>query len=182
MTHHTNTRLLVALLFTISFLAPPGTADANQVYNACGKKWFKKAQGLPQEQLDWTLKGRTATLTKDLDGDGGIDTLTVQSTATFRDCDLEKTWNKKETTVRIDYADGKSKVFYWIDGGLVQSLKSYRGLSRILVVGVDARGKTTNRWVETGRASATAPAILSVDSDPPPDTAEAEAFQIASIQ
>ncbi len=68
---------LLALLAVAGVLAASTPSGANQVFKACGKKWLRQVEKLPPEQLAWLLETRFTEITKDLDGDGAVDTLTL---------------------------------------------------------------------------------------------------------
>lgn len=142
-----TSRVLVALVATVGFLVAT-SVRANQVYKACGKKWARQAAKLPPDQLAWLMEQRAAELDRDLDGDGLADHLIMTSTPSFRGCDVKGSWQKKETTLRIEYGDGRSQLFHWIGEHLVESLRLHPATGRILVAGVDVEGAKASRWVD----------------------------------
>ena len=162
-------RLLLAwLVVGAAVMAAPATVRANQVYKACGKKWVRQAAKLEAEKVTWMMQARAAQMTRDLDGDGRADTLVMTNTPSFRSCDVKQRWDDKETTLRIEYATGKTQIFHWISPQLVEEMSLYAMQGRILVTGSDAAGTTVSRWVDYRGASrepspargATGPAAL----------------------
>ncbi len=139
---------IVPLAVAVALLLIPAAADANQVFKVCGKSWLKQTKKLTLEQLEWRMQQRAAEVQQDLDGDGLLDTLVLTNWPSYRDCDLKKTWHKKEVTLRIEYGHGKVKIVDWIDDQLVERMKVYSELGKILVVGIDSTGKAKNRWVQ----------------------------------
>lgn len=172
---------LFALLFALAgLLAASAPCDANQVYKRCGKKWLRQAKNLTPAQLSWLLEERSAELTRDLDGDGTADTLSMTSTPSYRSCDLKNTWSQKENTIRIDYGNGKRKIFHWIGGQLVSAMKLHPSTGRMLVVGIDAGGQPTSRWLEYQRGAEPPPERALAEIRPAADPA-AETLRVASL-
>ncbi len=149
-------RRLAVLLFVAVALTFAARSEANQVYKDCGQKWLKQAKKLQPEELAWMLEKRTAEVVKDLDGDGTDDTVTMTNTPSFRNCEVRSSWSRKETTIRIEYGNGKIGIFYWIDGQLTETVKLYPALGRLLLSGSDAGGRAISRWVEYRSAEAPA--------------------------
>ncbi len=174
------TRLLAGLIAVAGMLAVATDSGANQVYKSCGRKWLKQAQKLPAEQLSWMLEARSTELTKDLDGDGVADTLIMTNTPSYRNCDPGSSWDKKETTIRIEYGNGKAQVFYWINSQRVERIIFYGGVGRFLVAGVDFQGEESSRWVEYRRVENPMPqsALAKIQ----PSAEPAERLRIASLQ
>ena len=156
-------RLLVWALAAAAALALPADALANQVYKACGPKWLRKAGKLTAEQKSWLIEQRAAEHTVDIDGDGAADTIRMTSMPSFRDCEIRKNWNLKETTVRIEFGNGRTQLFYWINGGLAERMKIVPGIGRILVSGVDAEGRQLSKWVDYRRKARPRPETLVAD-------------------
>lgn len=129
-------------------------ARANKVYKACGNKWAKLVAKLPQEKVAWMMEHRSAELRRDVDGDGREDRITLQSGPSFRSCDVRGSWDQKETSVRIELTGGKTRLYHWINGQLVETVKIYPTLGKMLVTGHDARGEPVSKWVEIGRTPA----------------------------
>lgn len=190
MKYDTNTRTLsrplrrarrLAVLFSIAVaLTFAAHSEANQVYKNCGQKWIKQAKKLQPEELAWMLEQRTAEVVKDLDGDGVDDTVTMTNTPSFRNCEVRSSWSRKETTIRIEYGNGKVGVFYWIDGQLTETVKLYPALGRLLLSGSDADGRAISRWVEY--RSTEAPATESLIADAAPAESRTEAgLKLASL-
>ena len=141
----------------LSVLASPGALRGQEVAKACGPKWAKKAATLDAEQLNWMLARVAVKVTRDLDGDGELDTITLSNTPSFRSCDVRATWDQRETQLDIEYTTGKKQRFHWIRNQRIERLKLYREIGRILIVGVDANGAPNNKWVDYGQ---TVPALL----------------------
>ena len=98
----------------------------------------------------------------------------------YRNCDLKKTWNKKEVTIRIEYGHGKTRIIDWMGEQLVESLKVYAAAGRILVVGVDSHGEANNRWVRYRDVEVPSPAtVIAAQGD---RAGETDALQLASLQ
>lgn len=147
-----STRLPMKLLqlsaLLLAVLAAARAAQADPVAKACGQKWVAKAMRLEPQQIAWMLEERNAEMSADLDRDGRPDSLTLASHANFRSCEVKKVWAEKESSLRIDYATGKAMVFHWLGTGLVQQLKIYPELGRILVVGLDEQGRQASKWLQ----------------------------------
>ncbi len=141
-------RLLCWLVAGAALMVAPSALWANQVYKACGKKWVRQVSKLDAEKRAWMMEGRNAQVTADLDGDGRPDSIVMTNTPSFRDCDVKRHWDRRETTVRIEYGNGKKQVFFWISGQLVEEMSLFRDNGRILMVGFDAQGQQHSRWVE----------------------------------
>ena len=158
-----STRSTLKLLSLVAALAAPQALHADTVAKACGKKWVARAMRLDPQQIAWLLEERNAEMSADLDGDGRPDSLRLASHANFRSCEVKKVWAEKESSLRIEYATGRSKLFHWFGAGLVEQLKIYPELGRILVVGVDERGNQASKWLRYRTPVATpgaeAPAI-----------------------
>ncbi len=152
--------LLAPLFLGAALLMVPAEAGANQVFKPCKKDWVKQTMKLSPEQLAWRLKERTAEVRQDLDGDGLIDTLVLTNWPSYRNCDLKKTWHKKEVTIRIEYGHGKTRIIDWIGDQLVDQLKVYASIGKILVVAVDSQGQKGNRWVQYRSVEAAPPAPM----------------------
>ncbi len=180
--------LRLAVLLTAA-LAAARAADANPVAKACGQKWVAKAMRLEPQQIAWLLEERNATMSSDLDRDGRPDSLTMASHANYRSCDVKKVWAEKETHLRIEYATGKAMVFHWLGTGLVEQLKIYPELGKILVVGLDQQGRPASKWLQyrdattEPRPTPPAPPIETTVAEAPAITAEpaTEIAQIASL-
>ncbi len=170
---------LASLLLSAALLMVPAGAGANQVFKQCKKDWVKQTKKLSPEQLSWRVKQRTAEVRQDLDGDGLIDTLMLTNWPSYRDCDLKKTWHKKEITIRIEYGHGKTRIVDWIGDQLVEQLKVYATSGRILVVAIDSHGQANNRWVQY-RDVEEAPPVTAVAM--PDANAGAAAIHLASLQ
>lgn len=170
----------IAWLLAAAALLLSPAADANQVFKDCRKSWVKQTQKLSPDQLAWRLQQRFAEMQRDLDGDGLLDTLTLTNWPSYRDCDLKKTWQKKEVTLKIEFGHGKTRIYDWIDDQLVEKMKVYVAKGKILVVAVDSRGKPNNRWVQYRKAEDPLPGTLLAETrgDPP----KAAALRIASVQ
>ncbi len=173
--------VLTLLLAGLGALIAPSSASANQVFKACGKGWLAKAKKLEPQKLTWLMQKRTLELAADLDADGKPDQLTVSSRPSFRNCDIKNLWNRKETSLRIDYASGKSKLYHWVGGGLVYELKVYPESGRILAVAIDADGKEANRMLEYRQVLAPTPEILLAELPAPALTPAEGTLQIASV-
>ncbi len=171
--------LLTSLLVAAALLLAPAVAGANQVFKQCRKDWVKQSKKLSPEQLGWRLQEASAELQKDLDGDGLIDTLVLTNWPSYRNCDLKKTWQQKEVTLRIEYGHGKTRIFEWIGDQLVEQLKVYATQGRILVVAVDHQGQQNNRWVRYRDAVEAPPATLVAELG---EGEEADAVQLASMR
>lgn len=169
-----------SLLVAMVLLLTPAAADANQVFKACGKSWVKQTKKLSPEQLDWRMKQRFAEAQQDLDGDGLLDTLVLTNWPSYRDCDLKKTWHKKEITLRIEYGHGKIRIVDWIDDQLVERMKVYAELGRILIVGVDSAGEAKNRWVQYRKVETPLPSTSTAGVDPSPS--ETQPIRIAGLR
>lgn len=139
---------LILLLAGVIALALPASSQANQVFKACGKKWVKQVRKLAPEQLAWMTQERSASFAGDLDGDGRKDTLTVANRPSFRQCNVRENWDRRETTVRIEYGNGKTQVFFWIDGLVLEDLKLIPEANRILVRAKDTQGRPFAKWLQ----------------------------------
>ncbi len=170
---------LASLLAIAALLLIPAGAGANQVFKQCKKDWIKQTKKLSPEQLSWRLKQRSAEVQQDLDGDGTIDTLVLTNWPSYRNCDLKKTWQQKEITLRIEYGHGKTRIIDWIGDQLVDQLKVYAEIGRILVVAVDSRGQPNNRWVQYRDVEDTPPVAAVAELD---KGAGAGTIQLASVQ
>lgn len=133
--------VLVALFFGA------GLVSATQVSKACGAKWVKQAKKLEPAQIDWLSREHSASLSVDLDGDENPESVDFTSTPSFRDCNVKRSWQEKETTVSIRYADGRSRVFHWISDQLVHRLVFFPTSGRVLVVGTGFGDVVNNKWV-----------------------------------
>ncbi len=154
-------KVLVAVGVVAGALAMASVAGANQVYKACGKKWARKAAKLETEQLAWMMKRSSAEILRDVDGDGREDRIVMTSTPSFRTCEVREDWDRKENTIRIEYAGGRVRLFHWINTQLVETMTHYPQIGRILVAGVDAEGHAVSKWVDYGEdAGAPQPALL----------------------
>ncbi|MCP3957182.1 MAG: hypothetical protein GY719_04960 [bacterium] len=140
--------LAVGVLAALALVAAPSELYANQVYKACGSKWLRKAKKLEASQKVWLMEKRSAEAAVDLDGDGRDDVIKMTSNPSFRDCDIRRNWNLKETTIRIELATGKTKLFYWINGILVEKMTILKTEGRILVSGVNAEGSSVSKWID----------------------------------
>ncbi len=191
MKYDTNTRIpnrplgrawrLAVLLSVVAALTFAARSEANQVYKHCGQKWLKQAKKLQPEELAWMLEKRTAQVVKDLDGDGANDTVTMTNTPSFRNCEVRSSWSRKETTIRIEYGNGKVGVFYWIDGQLTETVKLYPALGRLLLSGSDAGGRAISRWVEYRSGEAPTPESMIAGTAPGETRTEEAALQLASL-
>lgn len=146
------TKFVVVAWIAVAMLAA-SEARANKVFKACGKKWAKAAAKLSQEQLSWMMRQRSVEFLRDIDGDGREDRIALTSGPSFRTCDVREDWDRKETSVRIELANGKTRLYHWINGQLVDSIKIYPELGRILATGYDARGDPSSKWIDLGRPS-----------------------------
>ena len=151
-------KLLSLAAALVAALAAPRALHADTVAKACGKKWVTRVMRLDPQQIAWLLEERNAEMSADLDGDGRLDSLKLASHANFRSCEVKKVWAEKESSLRIEYATGKSMMFHWFGTGLVEQLKIYRELGRILVVGVDERGNQASKWLQYRAPAPTTPA------------------------
>jgi len=143
-------KFVVVAWIAVAMLAA-SEARANKVFKACGKKWAKAAAKLSQEQLSWMMRQRSIEFFRDIDGDGREDRIALISGPSFRTCDVRQDWDRKETSVRIELANGKTRLFHWINGQLVESIKIFPELGRILATGYDARGDPFSKWIDLGR-------------------------------
>ncbi len=146
--HSLRSALILLLILGTAVLLLPSRSDANQVFKACGKKWAKEAAKLQPEQLSWLSEQRSGKFAGDLDGDGTPDAVKMTNNTCFRSCKVRTHWDQKETTVRIDYGNGKSRVFFWINNLLVEDVKLYPALGRILIVGSDPEGSPFSKWLQ----------------------------------
>lgn len=146
--HSLRAALILLFITGTAVLLLPARSDANQVYKACGKKWAKEAAKLEPDQLSWMSEQRSGKFTGDLDDDGTPDTVAMTNNTCFRSCKVRTHWDQKETTVRIDYGNGKSRVFFWINNLLVEDVKLYPALGRILIVGMDPQGNPFSKWLQ----------------------------------
>lgn len=154
-------RFAPALLICLSLAAWPSAAVAaeatephlHQAFKACGKKWVKKARRLTQEQLRWLLARSHRIYHVDV-GAERIATLEVLSAGSFRDCDLDENWDKRETSVRVTLyrPDGSTRVRmsnFAIDDVFFNAEPAfYPQIGRVLLRGVDVDGTKSNRWLE----------------------------------
>ncbi len=177
-------KLLPLAIALVAALAATRAADANPVAKACGQKWVAKAMRLDPHQIAWLLEERNATLSTDLDRDGRPDSLTLASHANYRSCEVKKVWAEKESSLRIEYATGKAKVFHWLGTGLVEQLKIYPELGKILVVGLDEQGRQASKWLQYRAATEPpAPRVETTVAEVPAIAAEPadEIVQVASL-
>jgi hypothetical protein len=132
--------------------ASPGSSPLHQSAKACGKKWLKKAGRLTPEQLTWMLRQSHQLYTVTANQQRLL-TIEVLSTPSFRNCDVEKEWNRRETTVRVTYflADGTTAVklhhFARDETFFNQAPKVYAPAGRALLRGVTVNGHESNRWL-----------------------------------
>ncbi len=168
---------LAVLLLGTALLLVPAAAEANQVFKTCRKSWVKQTEKLSPEQLAWRMKQRFAEVRIDLDRDGLIDTLVLTNWPSYRDCNLKKSWHKKEITLRIELGHGKILIIDWIDEQLVERMKVYADMGRILIVGVDSAGAPKNRWVQFREVRDTPPPLFAREIP-----VEAEELEIAGLQ
>jgi len=153
------TKFVVVVWIAVAMLAA-SEARANKVFKACGKKWAKAAAKLSQEQLSWMMRQRSVELLRDIDGDGREDLIALTSGPSFRTCEVQKDWDRKETSVRIELASGKTRLYHWINGQLVDTIKIFPELGRILAMGSDARGDPSSKWIDLGGPPAESPPSL----------------------
>ncbi len=168
--HHAvfrGTKFVVAAWIAGLVLLTASSAWANKVYKPCGKKWVKAASKLPQEQLQWMMQERSVEIVRDVDGDGREDRIVLSSGPSFRTCDVREDWHLKETSVRVELATGKTRLFHWINGQLVEGVKLYPQLGKMLVTGFDAAGNSFSKWVVLGRPAEAAPEPLLATTDLP---------------
>ena len=152
--------LIAATLITLSFVEPDALSaqdqgvqpSLHQAFKACGKKWAKRARQLSPDQLTWMFRRNHSYFEVAANGHT-ILTLELLSTPSYRDCDVERQWLKKETTIRLSYtrADGRRQVqlvhFASDDTLFDRAPTFYPSIGKALLRGVTADGTASNRWL-----------------------------------
>ena len=125
----------------------------HQSFKACGKKWRRKARKLSAEKLAWMLD-KNHRFYEVTVNDRKLLTIELLSTASFRNCDLESEWAKRETTIRVEYflSDGTTAVnlhhFARDNIFFNQAPKVHAGMGKVLLKGIQVNGKQASRWLE----------------------------------
>ncbi len=137
---------------TLGFDKSQLTLQNHHSSQACGKRWLKRARRLAEGQLEWMLRS-DHKLYSMLLPDGQEMTLEILSTASFRDCDVEQHWNKRETTARITRyrSDGEVRVrlFHFAQDDIFfnQRPRILAQAGKILLTGVTLDGRPASRWI-----------------------------------
>ncbi len=170
--------------------ASPGSRPLHQSTKACGKKWLKKARKLTPDQLAWMLRQNHQLYTVTANHHRLL-TIELLSTPSFRNCDLENEWSKRETTVRVKYflADGTTAVklhhFARDETFFNQAPKIYASVGRALLRGVTIDGHQSNRWLELellGDQLENVSRWASSSDAPAPSATAAPTLRLAALQ
>ncbi len=173
-----------------SLTPPPASTPLYHSFKSCGKKWVKRAHALSQDKLAWMLQ-RDHRFYEVTANDRKLLTIEVLSTASFRNCDVEREWNKRETTIRVKYflSDGTTAIklhhFARDDIFFNQPPSIYAGMGRALLKGINVDGQQANRWLELQPLKQLLTEEMSRSSDPDvlPEAPEASArLRLASLR